>query len=977
MSAMRLGRRGAFAGVVALAAGATASGCGTSGSAPPTAIEAGVETPAASATDAYVRIERGAHPLARPDLDIGPLDPTRRIENLSVVFKLSPEQLRDRDTLLAAVLDPGSPSYHRWLTPELYATRFGARAPDIARTTAWLAEQGLEVHDISRLGARVTFSGTVGTLQTAFRTEMRQYRVAGETHYAMATAPSIPATLADVVLGLHGTHDFNPRHVKPSTVRIDPQATCPNGDNFCSGHGLGPPDWAAIYDVNPLYNPGLGGSPIHGAGVTIAIVGIAEIAQSDINAFRTRFGLPASTVTMTLVPNTGTAQGANGAGLEAILDTEWSGGIAPDANIVYVFTGRNDDNVDDAAFYAIEQNVAPILSESFAGCELGQTPSDADALGVFGSAANLLGITYVAASGDDGAAACLNFGFPGLYVNMPASFPGVTAVGGTEFPTGSITYDGAGTATGYSAQEQVWNESSSASSPGAGGGGISAVFGRPAYQGTVPTCAMLGSLPVSGIDAATMREVPDLSFTAAATNNGYFIECTYNNGAGDCTAAGGAPKVLQIGGTSASTPSFAGVLALVTQATGGGRLGNVNPLLYTLRSTVLGAFHDITIANNEIQCTTGTAGCPAGGLYGYAAATGYDCASGLGSLDVSQLVGAWASLVPTATTLTAAPTSTTEGGTVGLTAQVDVTRASSSTLGGSVTFAFQSYLANGAPDLSWTIATAPIANGTMVGGSVSEPSVAIPPGLVQPGAQGVDVVAMYGGDASHLASTSAKVHITFSPLTFCVTPGAATVAEGGALSFASQGGVPPYLWRTTFDSTCTANGNQCSTLDESTGAFVAGTGSAGYVLVQALDSVGAETFGEITVGGAKGAPPWAAGSGITSTACSGLVDAGTDACSPVTKCPVGDNCGTVSNGCGGTVTCGPACAAPDTCGGGGTVNVCGCTPTVTICPAGDNCGTVANGCGGTVTCGPACAAPDTCGGGGTANVCGCTPAVTS
>jgi hypothetical protein len=93
-------------------------------------------------------------------------------------------------------------------------------------------------------------------------------------------------------------------------------------------------------------------------------------------------------------------------------------------------------------------------------------------------------------------------------------------------------------------------------------------------------------------------------------------------------------------------------------------------------------------------------------------------------------------------------------------------------------------------------------------------------------------------------------------------------------------------------------------------------------------------------------------------------------CKPVTSCAAGRNCGTIADGCGGTVSCGPACTAPQTCGGGGTSNVCGCTP-LTSCSSGSNCGTIADGCGGTVSCGPACTAPQTCGGGGTSNVCGC------
>jgi MYXO-CTERM domain-containing protein len=91
------------------------------------------------------------------------------------------------------------------------------------------------------------------------------------------------------------------------------------------------------------------------------------------------------------------------------------------------------------------------------------------------------------------------------------------------------------------------------------------------------------------------------------------------------------------------------------------------------------------------------------------------------------------------------------------------------------------------------------------------------------------------------------------------------------------------------------------------------------------------------------------------------------------SCPQGSNCGTIDDGCGATVTCGPACTSPNSCGGGGMANVCGCTPTVTMCPNGANCGSVDNGCGMPVSCGPACTSPDTCGGGGMVNVCGCTP----
>jgi len=105
-----------------------------------------------------------------------------------------------------------------------------------------------------------------------------------------------------------------------------------------------------------------------------------------------------------------------------------------------------------------------------------------------------------------------------------------------------------------------------------------------------------------------------------------------------------------------------------------------------------------------------------------------------------------------------------------------------------------------------------------------------------------------------------------------------------------------------------------------------------------------------------------------STRWSGVVANAPAPCTPTTCAAKGLNCGTIPDGCGGTLTCG-VCTAPQTCGGGGVANICGvCTPT-TCAAKGLNCGTIPDGCGGTLTCG-VCTAPQTCGGGGVANVCG-------
>jgi len=844
---MALGVRvGSLGAVLALSAACWLAGCSSSGSGGSSA-EGSPPRPAAPA--AGVRLARNVHPLARPELDRGPLDPARRIENLAVVFKRSPQQEADLEALRAAQVDPASPSFHRWLTPEEYAARFGARPADIARTIDWLRRRGFDVHATSRLGTRVGFGGTVAQIQSAFRTEVHHYEVAGEMHYAMASAPAIPAELADVVLALHNTHDFYPR---PAIRRAGSGARVPSYNGGKLGDGLLPADWASVYDVAPLYGPGVNGTAIDGTGVTIAVVGIAQIAPSDLAAFRTLAGLPASSVTATLVPNTGAATpGQQGAGSEAVLDVEWSGGIAKGATIDYVFTGGNDGNVDDATFYAIEENLAPIISESWGGCEAGLSASDADVTAVYGSAANVLGITYLAAAGDEGAAGCggASQGGGGLYVELPAAYPGVTAVGGTEFPQGSLVYGSNGTVQGYGTQETVWNEGDDPSSQqglAQGGGGISVVFGRPSYQSAIPTCSILGSLPASGVTPSSMREVPDVSFTAASGVNPYFVECTIDQSTQDCSGAGGSPQTFAIGGTSCGTPSFAGVVALLDQIAGG-RLGNINPMLYGMSTTTPAAFHDITTGDNESLCMPGSdPGCPAGGKYGYAASTGYDCASGLGSMDVAAFATAVASLGPTTTALAVSPTTTTEGSNVSLTATVTVPTPNANVLGGLVTFAFQSYTASGAPDLSWTVGTAPIAGGTTAGGTATLPPTPIPPGLVNPSAQYVDLVAMYGGDASHLPSTSTKQRLDFTGLTLAVSPSTSTVAPGGMLHFTATGGVSPVKWYIDSDTTCAPSGNGCSYVDETSGAFTAAA-RGGAVVIAAIDAVGAEALANVTV----------------------------------------------------------------------------------------------------------------------------------
>jgi hypothetical protein len=863
---------------------ATQSSPATLASAPRAAVHVPLKT-------GFVRLTDKIHPLARPELDVGRMDPDESIAHLSLFFKLSPEQRRDRDALVAAQLDPKSPSYRQWLTPEDYAARFGARPEDIARASAWLSAQGFEVYGTSRLGTRVTFSAKVSQLEAAFQTEMHRYHVGGEDHYAMATAPAFPESIASVVLALHNTHDFYKQPVSAKRnmaafAHRDPRYTLPLDAGADAGplDVLAPPDWAAAYDVARLYDPGIGGTKLDGTGVTIGIVGTAQVAQSDIDDFRTRFGLPPSTVEMTVVPNTGApAAGRRGNGIEAILDLEWSGGVAKGAQVHYVYVGANDRNVDDATFYLIEENLASVMSESFGGCEAGELPSDADILEENGTAANLLGITYMAAAGDDGAADCggASGQTAGLYVDEPGAFPGVTSVGGTQFPTPG--WNDAGNLLAYPQNEQVWNESSDPYSMyglGAGGGGVSCVFSQPSYQVGINRCVPIGALPFPS--AGPMRQVPDVALSAASGTPGYFIECTGNSTGSDCAATGGDPVGIPIGGTSASSPSFAGVVAILNQAIGT-RLGNINPALYALYADppANAPFHDIVGGSNEIVCgaaAAGDAGSPptgwqadAGcqatgeyaGLYGFPAEPGYDCATGLGSIDAYNLVSSLIGVVQTKTVLAVSPTQTTEGGKVTLDATITPATASTSPITGVVTFTFESFTTTGATDLSWELGSVLLSDGTAASAKATLVT-AIPPGLVKPGQQYVDVVAVYGGDTKHLGSQSPKVGVGFANIDFAIDPPSATLDPSASKLFTTTGGFPPVQWFVDVDTTRgrTDAGAFGGAVFPGDGGLLTVGPKAGYVEISALDNDGAEVNAYITVGVPTTPAPWSADGGV-------------------------------------------------------------------------------------------------------------------
>ncbi|MBV9340739.1 MAG: peptidase S53, partial [Acidobacteria bacterium] len=314
---------------------------------------------------AVVSIPGTAHPLVRPNYDRGRTNPGRVITRASLVFRLSAAQQADLDRLLEDQQDPSSSRYRKWIRPEEYAERYGVSASDLAKITAWLVSQGLTVEGVSESRTELFFSGTVAQVERAFQTEIHNLSVRGEQHFANANDISVPAAFASLVLGIRKLDDFSPR---PRLRPASPHFT----SSLSGNHFLTPGDFATIYDLVPLYNQGLDGT-----GEKIAVMGQTAITLTDVRAFRSASGLPANDPTPQLAPNTGTSQSCTADLDEANLDIEWSGGVAKNASIVYVYAGvgtngsctSRTSNVFDALQYAINANIAPVISISYGNCE--------------------------------------------------------------------------------------------------------------------------------------------------------------------------------------------------------------------------------------------------------------------------------------------------------------------------------------------------------------------------------------------------------------------------------------------------------------------------------------------------------------------------------------------------------------------------------------------------------------------------------
>ena len=577
------------------------------------------------------------YPLARPQFDLGTAPPTLPMQRMLLVLKRSPQQESALRKLLDDQQDKSSLSYHKWLTPEQFGKQFGPTDSDIQTITSWLQSHGFQVGTTE--GRTVLeFSGSASHVQEAFHTTIHKYIVNGEQHWANSSDPQIPTALTPAIAGVASLNNF-PRKpmnrfvgrfsrdkatgkVRPLTPLFTfyPGYEC-SADTYC--FALGPYDFATIYNVLPLWN-----NKVNGTGQTIAIVGESNINPQDVANFRSLFDLPANSTAngnpLNIIldgPDPGLQEDES----EADIDVQWSGAVAPYATIDFVVSQSTEttSGVDLSAVYIVDNNLAGVMSESYGQCELGLGTSGNQFYNALWQQAAAQGITVFISAGDNGAAGCDNFNAAppapaeyGLAVSGYASTPYNVAVGGTDFyeftdpeaywsTSNNSTTEAS--ALGY-IPETTWNNSctnaiwetinglsqnpeTNCNNPqlndvvaNGGSGGASNCISPTGY--TPASCTGGYAKPSwqagSGVPGDSKRDLPDVSlFASNGFAGSFYIVCESDQSYGSCSSSSPDQNFLGFGGTSVSSPAFAGIMALVNQQTGS-RQGNANYVFYKL-----------------------------------------------------------------------------------------------------------------------------------------------------------------------------------------------------------------------------------------------------------------------------------------------------------------------------------------------------------------------------------------------------------
>ncbi|MDQ3880494.1 MAG: S53 family peptidase [Chloroflexota bacterium] len=513
---------------------------------------------------------------------IGATDPGELID-FSLVLRLPGRA--DLEQYLDALHDPSAAEYRHFLAPEEFGARFGVADDALARVREWIASVGLTESEAFPQRTSIVLRGTIGAVSSLFHVRFSDFVDAqsGRVFHAPDRDPVVPAEIADSVEGVAGLTNRPPASARPlpgTTFAV------PEG-------GLGPENLAAAYHITPLYDRG-----IHGEGQTVAVVSFDTYLDSDIAAFDEEYGIEGPPVERVDVQG-GVPDSPGQAAGEVTLDLTVVRAVAPQAQILN-YEAPYEVSQASIINAIVADRRADIVTDSYGVCYAPEYVSEddrRDGLQALESAVSA-GVSVLVASGDWGAYDCWTFDPSDhrLSVDWPSSTPFTVAVGGTYL---SVREDGT-----Y-LSEAGWEDYLEV---GGTGGGLNPLDARPDWQHG------------PGVDnefSDGMRQSPDVAATAD-TDTGYTVYFT--------DPFSGESGFSQFGGTSASSPFWAGSLALIRQLAereGVGPLGFVNPMLYDIAesepaSTV---FHDVTRGGNLFHNAT----------------PGWDYATGLGSPDVALL----------------------------------------------------------------------------------------------------------------------------------------------------------------------------------------------------------------------------------------------------------------------------------------------------------------------------------------------------
>ena len=873
--------------------------------------------------DQLETLRGNVHPMARPANDRGAVPDQRPVTKIRMLLQRSAAQEAALQQLMAQQLDPKSPKFHAWLTPQEFGQQFGPADSDVEAVKNWLSSQGFTDLKVNNGKTLIEFNGTAGAIRNAFHTEMHWLSVTGEDHFANMQEPKIPAALGPVVAGVVGLHNFRPKPLlrrlgkfrrDMTTGQITPLFTY--NDVNGTFYGVGPADFATIYNVPNNLTAVPPATVYDGTGQTIAIVGQSNINPQDVNDYRSIFGLPPYSSDCSTLPclnvivngvDPGLVSGDEG---ESDLDVELSGAVAPKAEIIFVTTGFTQTDglggVDSSAEYIVDNNLAPVLSESYGVCESGLGTAGNQFYASMWQQAAAEGITVVVSSGDSGSAGCddpnsetsvPSDGKSHLGVSGIASTPFNIAMGGTDFDQvgDQSKFWGPATANDPTTQlsaltyipEITWNDScaysgltgcSSATSTsqtlnivaGSGGPSDCAVksgstcvsgYAKPSWQ----------SNAITGMLTDGVRDIPDLSLfasdggpvdaTGKAINRSFYILCqedqdiTGDTGCSLTKFTSGSPcptgtcnhDFQATGGTSAAAPTFAAIMALVNQKTGQ-RQGNANVTLYSLAKSEAFAscnstmgpanscvFNDVTKGNISVPCAGGAVNCSkttAGGFGvlevsgspAYSTGLGYDLATGLGSVNVTNLISKWSTpaLTNTSVTLSASPSPISGAVGTAFTLSGMVAKTGSTTPTGVVVFenAMTNLPAGNVPSGNFPPDPAILTSG----GAYSMSTAFLPAGTYT-------LKAHYGGDTNYASADSPTVSVNLAKQASTVLVSFVNAAGSFVTSPQTVAYGSSYMLRVDVEN---AAGTPCQNAGTGAVAFICPTGT-----VSLLDGVNA------------------------------------------------------------------------------------------------------------------------------------------